>query len=208
MGLRLSGGDTVAFDYANDPLAYDSAIGGTLPPTAQGTTLTSVDVLSASPYTMTATLTWSGSGSAGTAGAVRVRGVALGAGASIVATGPGTGGSYATVIVPDDFALGITGGETAGKLQRCRHLLGYVTLGSRRASPGAARPLPRSGGAGTAHAGTACAASVRVRTRWGRTLGASCLRGLVQRGSTRSVFDSTVLSPPPRRAVMRNGTSA
>ncbi len=96
------------------PLAYYSAIGGTLPPTAQGTTLTSVDVLSASPYTMTATLTWSGSGSAGTAGAVRVRGVALGAGASIVATGPGTGGSFATVIVPDDFALGITGGETAG----------------------------------------------------------------------------------------------
>ena len=114
VGLRLSGGDTVAFDYANDPLAYYSAIGGSLPPTAQGTTLTSVDVLSASPYTMTATLTWSGSGSSGAAGTVRVRGVALGAGASIVATGPGTGGSYATVIVPDDFALGITGGETAG----------------------------------------------------------------------------------------------
>ena len=114
VGVRLSGGDTVAFDYANAPLAYYSAIGGTLPPTAQGTTLASVDVLSASPYTMTASLAWSGPGSAGAAGTVRLKGVTLGAGATVVATGPGTGGSYATVIVTGDFALAITGSETPG----------------------------------------------------------------------------------------------
>jgi len=114
LGVRISGGDTVAFDYANDPLAYYAAIGGSLPPTAQGTTLTSVDVLSASSYTLTATLTWTGPGSTGRAGTVLLKGVSLGASASVVATGPGTSGTYATVIVPDDFALGITGGETAG----------------------------------------------------------------------------------------------
>lgn len=114
VGVRLSGGDTVAFEYANDPLAYYSAIGGTLSPTARGTTLTSVDVLSASPYTVTASLAWTGPGASGAAGTVRLKGVALGTSASIVATGSGTGGGYATVIVPDDFVLGITGTETPG----------------------------------------------------------------------------------------------
>jgi hypothetical protein len=114
LALRISGGDTVAFDYASSPQNYFAAIGGTLPPTVAGTTLTSVDVWSAGSYSLTAVLSLAATGPSLPTGAIRLKGVPLGASPSVVATGSGTAGGFVSVITPSDFALAITGQEQPG----------------------------------------------------------------------------------------------
>ncbi len=115
LACRISGGDTVAFDYGNAPQTYYTALGGTLPPTPAGTTLTSVDVWSAAPYTVSASLTAVAPGPALPAGALRLKGVALGATPAVVASGSDTGAGYAAVVTPADFALAVDGTELPGQ---------------------------------------------------------------------------------------------
>jgi len=114
LGVRLSGGDTVAFDYSSAPQTYYAAIGGTLPPTSPGTTLTSVDVLSASSFTLAAALAPAGAGKSLPAGSLRLNGVALTSSPSPVVSGSGTGSAFQPVLRPSDFALAVTGQEQPG----------------------------------------------------------------------------------------------
>lgn len=114
IATRVSGGDTLAFDYGNAPQTYYAAIGRTLPPTSAGTTMTSVDVLSAGSYTLSAALTPASSGPTLSPGAIRLNGIPLSASPKSVATGSGTGGTFEPVVTPSDFALVVTGQEQPG----------------------------------------------------------------------------------------------
>jgi hypothetical protein len=114
LAVRVSGGDTLAFNYGNAPQVYYAAIGGTLPPTSPGTTMTSVDVLSTGSYTLLAALTPASAGPWLPSGAIRLNGKALSASPTPVASGNGTGGSFVPVITPSDFALAISGLEQPG----------------------------------------------------------------------------------------------
>lgn len=114
MAVRTRGGDTVAFNYADAPQTYYAALGGTLPPSAAGTTLTSVDVLAAGAYTLSARLTAAGTGPGLPAGAIRLKGVQLTSSPSVIEHGTGDGSGFVPVITPSDFALAITGREQPG----------------------------------------------------------------------------------------------
>jgi len=114
LAVRVSGGDTVAFDYSSAPQTLYAALGGTLPPTSAGTTLTSVDVLSAGAYTLAASIVPAGAGPTLPNGAIRIDGVQLSASPAVVHTGGGTGSGFAAVLTPSDFAMAVTGQEQPG----------------------------------------------------------------------------------------------
>jgi len=120
VALHLDGGQTVAFNYQNDPAAYMAAWGSTLPPTAAGTSLQAIQVYGNGGYVVSA--------SGAPAGAPKQAGVLPVSKLSILghalATTPvtlvtstdGTKG-LVTIATPADYALAVDGTELAGNYQ-------------------------------------------------------------------------------------------
>lgn len=118
--LQLDGGDTVSFDYANDPAAYLAAWGSTLPPTPSGTTLKDVKVYGNGGYVVSASGT-AAIGNPGPRGVplsrLEILGHALSGTPVTVASSTSGSQGLVTVATPADYALAVDGSETSGTYQ-------------------------------------------------------------------------------------------
>ena len=117
VALRVDGGQTVAFNYANDPSAYMAAWGSTLPPTAAGTSLKGIQAYGNGGFVVSASGTPANGNPKGTVlpvSRISILGHALATTpVTLVTRSVGTQG-LVTIVTPADYALSVDGTERAG----------------------------------------------------------------------------------------------